>query len=166
LAKLRAIYIVSRHISRPLGASLAPTAEQEGSLSASQYGAIASFRYELRRFLAFSEAAANACGLPPQQHQALLAVAGHAESEPPSVGTIADQLLVAPHTAAELVSRMADAGLLTKTPSREDRRRMELHLTAKSELLLRHLTVAHLDELKTLEPALLRALGRLKAPQA
>jgi DNA-binding MarR family transcriptional regulator len=157
---------VSRHISRPPDETRTPAAEPEGSLSAGQYGAIAAFRYELRRFLAFSEAAAAASGLPPQQHQALLAIAGHAGAEPPSVGTIAEQLLVAPHTAAELVSRMADAGLLTKTPSREDRRRMELHLTAKSEMLLRHLTMAHLDELKTLEPALLRALGRLKAPQA
>jgi DNA-binding MarR family transcriptional regulator len=137
--------------------------EQEGGLSPGQYAAIAAFRFELRRFLAFSAAKATAAGLPPQQHQALLAIAGHACAEPPHVGTIAERLLVAPHTAAELVARMAEAGLVRKTPSHQDRRRMELTLTPKSETLLRHLTVAHLDELKTLEPALLRALGRLQA---
>jgi DNA-binding MarR family transcriptional regulator len=140
-------------------------AKPDGGLTAGQYAAIAAFRFELRRFLAFSEAAAVAAGLPPQQHQALLAVAGHTGTELPSVGTIAEQLLVAPHTAAELVSRMTEAGLILKTPSRQDRRRLELALTDKSALLLRHLTTAHLNELKTLEPALMRALGRLKAPR-
>jgi DNA-binding MarR family transcriptional regulator len=157
---------VSRHVSTPPPYPVTSPAQSEGGLSTGQYAAIAAFRYELRRFLAFSEAAATASGLPPQQHQALLAIAGHAGDEPPSVGTIAEQLLVAPHTAAELVTRMADAGLVTKTPSREDRRRMELVLTEKSEVLLRHLTMAHLNELKTLEPALLRALGRLRGAKA
>jgi DNA-binding MarR family transcriptional regulator len=133
---------------------------QEG-LSREQYAAIAAFRFQLRRFLVFSEAAALAAGLPPQQHQALLAVAGYMESEPPTVGTLAEQLLVAPHTAAELVSRMVEAGLLIKTRSTLDRRRMELVLTPKAEILLGELTTAHLEELRTLEPALIRVLGRL-----
>ncbi|GJD52117.1 hypothetical protein OPKNFCMD_4879 [Methylobacterium crusticola] len=133
----------------------------EDGLSREQYAAIAAFRYQLRRFLATSEAAAMQAGLPPQQHQALLAVAGHAGGEPPTVGVLADQLLVAPHTAAELVTRMVQADLMTKTPAVRDRRRMELALTRKAEALLRHLTAAHLDELGTLEPALVRALGRL-----
>ena len=77
------------------------------------------------------------------------------------MGLLAEQLMVAPHTAAELVSRMIDAALLLKTPSSQDRRRMELALTPKAKALLDRLTAAHLDELKTLEPALTRALGRL-----
>lgn len=136
---------------------------QEG-LSREQYAAIATFRFQLRRFLVFSEAAALAAGVPPQQHQALLSVAGHATSEPPTVGTIAEQLLVAPHTAAELVSRMVEAGLLTKTRGTQDRRRMELALTPKAEILLSQLTAAHLEELRTMEPALIRTLGRLSRP--
>lgn len=131
-------------------------------LTREQYASIAAFRYELRRFLAFSKAAATEAGLPPQQHQALLAIAGHSRKEPPSVGTVAEQLLVAPHTAAELVSRMTEAALLTKTISAQDRRRVELALTGKAAALLRRLTAAHLNELKTLEPALTRALGRLR----
>jgi DNA-binding MarR family transcriptional regulator len=136
------------------------TARRRG-LTKEEFAAIAAFRYELRRFLAFSEAEATQAGLPPQQHQALLAIAGHTGAEPPSIGTIAEQLLIAPHTAAELVSRMTEAALLTKTPSRQDRRRMELTLTPKASVLLGHLTAAHMEELRTLEPALTRALWRL-----
>lgn len=124
------------------------------------YRAIAAFRHELRRFLSFSEAAATAVGLPPQQHQALLAVAGHAGPGRPSVGSLAGHLVIAPQTAAELVSRMVEAGLLTKAASPADRRRTELALTGKAETLLEALTAAHLHELEQLEPALARAVGR------
>ncbi len=130
-------------------------------LSQQEYAAIAAFRFELRRFLAFSAAAAASEGLPAQQHQALLAIAGHDGAEPATVGALAEQLLVAPHTAAELVSRMVEAGLLTKTPSQSDRRRVGLTLTAQADEVLGRLTEAHLKELSTLEPALVRALGRL-----
>lgn len=134
---------------------------EPSELSKEQYAAIAAFRYELRRFLAFSETAAATVNLPSQQHQALLIIAGYAGQHRPTVGIVAEQLMVAPHTAAELVSRMAEAALLTKSPSVHDRRRVELALTPKAKNLLHRLTAAHLEELKTLEPALTRALGRL-----
>ncbi len=127
-------------------------------LSTAQYAALAAFRYRLRRFLAFSEAAALQAGLPPQQHQALLALAGHRDRSPPTVGLLAEQLLIAPHSAAELASRMEEAGLLEKRRGREDRRRTELALTPRAEALLGALTAAHLEELRTMKPALLRAL--------
>lgn len=136
--------------------------EIRSGLSRVQYAAMAAFRYELRRFLAFSAAAAAAEGLPPQQHQALLTIAGHDGTEPATVGALAEQLLVAPHTAAELVSRMVEGGLLTKTPSSSDRRRVGLTLTARAEEVLGRLTEAHLKELSTLEPALVRALGQIR----
>lgn len=99
------------------------------ALSREQYAALADFRFRLRRFLAFSEAAAARAGLPPQQHQALLTLAGHVGRAPATVGLLAEQLLIAPHSAAELVSRMVEAGLLTKTRAVEDRRRSALSLT-------------------------------------
>jgi DNA-binding MarR family transcriptional regulator len=133
--------------------------DPDQGLSLQQFAAIAAFRYELRRFLAFSEAAAAEVGLPTQQHQALLALMGHGGA--PSVGLLAEQLLIAPHTAAELVSRMVEAGLIVKTPSVHDRRRVELTLTPKAKAKLDRLTPAHVEELKTLEPALAKALGKL-----
>ena len=77
------------------------------------------------------------------------------------MGTIAEQLLIAPNTAAELVARMVDSALITKTPSCQDRRRTELTLTKKALVLLDRLTAVHLKELRTLEPALRRAVTRL-----
>ena len=127
-------------------------------LSREQYAALAEFRYRLRRFLAFSEAAAARSGIPPQQHQALLALAGHAGRAPPTIGLLAEQLLIAPHSAAELVARMVDAGLLTKARAVEDRRRSELALTPRADALLRTLTATHLEELRRLAPALADAL--------
>ena len=125
-----------------------------------QFAAIADFRHEWRRFLAFSEAAAAAAGLPAQQHQALLAIAGHRGPDAPTVGLLAERLLIAPHTAAELVSRMAATGLLTRTAADADRRRTELALTDAARTLLHRLTDAHLRELDHLGPILARALAR------
>jgi DNA-binding MarR family transcriptional regulator len=133
-------------------------APKTGTLSTEQYAALADFRFRLRRFLAFSEAAAARAGLPPQQHQALLTLAGHAGRAPATVGLLAEQLLIAPHSAAELVARMVEAGLLTKARAAEDRRRSELALTSRAEALLRTLTAAHLEELRGLGPALTEAL--------
>jgi DNA-binding MarR family transcriptional regulator len=142
--------------------ALSGAALADPGLTSAQFVAIAAFRYELRRFLAFSEAAAGDVGLPAQQHQALLAIMGQAEKpSPPSIGGLAELLLIAPHTAAELVARMVEAGLVIKTPCPNDRRRAELTLTPKAKALLDRLTAAHLEELKTLEPALARALGKL-----
>lgn len=133
----------------------------EARLTTVQFTAIATFRYELRRFLAFSEQAAAEVGLPAQQHQALLAIMGQTEKGPPSIGQLAELLLIAPHTAAELVARMVEAGLVIKAHCAMDRRRAELTLTPRARTLLDRLTPAHLEELKTLEPALARALGKL-----
>jgi DNA-binding MarR family transcriptional regulator len=138
----------------------------EDGLTRAQYVALAAFRYELRRFLAFSETAAHGAGLPAQQHQALLVIAGFDGADQPTVGALAERLLIAPHTATELVARMIEAGLIDKIPSREDRRKMRLALTTKAESLLASLSAAHLEELKSLEPALTAALARLGRDQA
>jgi len=150
--------VMALDLSRP---GLPDPGLPDPGLTPAQFGAIAAFRYELRRFLAFSEDAAAEVGLPAQQHQALLAIMGHAEKGPPSIGGLAELLLIAPHTAAELAARMVEAGLVIKTPCPNDRRRAELTLTPKAKALLDQLTAAHLQELKTLEPALARALGKL-----
>ena len=132
----------------------------DATLNREQYVAIAAFRHQLRRFLSFSEAAAASAGLPTQQHQALLAIAGHNGMEPPTVGGLAEQLIIAPQTAAELVSRMVASNLVTKTASRSDRRRFELALTPKASALLTELTNAHLRELETLQAALTPAVDQ------
>lgn len=142
-----------------------PIRGQDG-LTRAQYVDLAAFRYELRKFLAFSESAAQGAGLPPQQHQALLVIAGFDGADAPTVGVLSERLMIAPHTATELATRMVEAGLVTKLPSRTDRRKVRLALTAKAERLLAELSAAHLEELKSLEPALTAALARLGRDQA
>jgi DNA-binding MarR family transcriptional regulator len=144
----------------------APNSGAQSTLSKEDYQALAVFRHELRRFLAFSESAAIRAGLPSQQHQALLAIAGHAGAGAPTIGALAGYLLIAPHTAAELVARMVEADLVIKTASTTDRRQMELALAPKAWALLQQLTAAHVEELRTLEPALAGALGRLSRGRA
>lgn len=132
---------------------------EDVALTPRHYAAIATFRHQLRRFLAFSEKAAAEAGLPAQQHQALLVIAGHRGPGAPTVGTIAQQLIVAPHTAAELVARMVMAGLLTKTQSVKDSRKQELALTERAAEILHGLTKAHLRELDELREALAQTAG-------
>lgn len=139
--------------------------DQEG-LTRAQYVALAAFRYELRRFLAFSENAAQGAGLPAQQHQALLVIAGFDGDGAPTVGVLSERLMIAPHSATELAARMVEAGLIDKTPSPTDRRKVRLTLTAKAEGLLADLSTAHLVELRSLEPALSAALARIGLDKA
>jgi DNA-binding MarR family transcriptional regulator len=119
----------------------------------------------LRRFLAFSETAARAAGLTPQQHQALLAIKG-AGSETVSVGDLADQLLLQPNSAAELVDRMVKCGLLMRAEAGDDRRRVVLSLTPSAEAALHALSAAHLRELRYSAPVLDGLLRSLKPDRA
>jgi DNA-binding MarR family transcriptional regulator len=129
-----------------------------GRSHAVDYGALAEFRYQLRKFLAFSEAAAHKAGLTPQQHQALLAIKGFSRTEPVSVGDLAGFLLVRHHTAVELMDRMTRLGLLSRTVDDDDARRVLVKLTAKGEQKLRTLSKIHFEELKSASPGLTRIL--------
>ena len=114
----------------------------EDELTQDDYRQLAAFRHAIRRFTGFSAAAAREAGLTPNQHQALLAVKGSGEGEM-SVGALSAQLLVAPHTAAELVGRLEAAGLVDKIEDAGDRRRVVLRLTTRAEDILRTLTLVH-----------------------
>ena len=127
-----------------------------------EYEALAAFRYALRRFVAFSEAAAKAAGLTPRQHQALLAIKGTpAASHGLAIGQIADHLTIRHNSAVELVDRLTEAGLVLRQPDATDGRRMLVTLTARSESLLQSLSVAHLRELRANRSGLLALLRRM-----
>lgn len=132
--------------------------------SPADYELLADFRYALRRFAAFSESAADGLALTPQQHQALLAIKG-ARNAPGRrglyVGEIAERLLIRPHTAAELVGRLARLDLVSREHDPEDRRRVEVVLTARAQRMLEDLSAAHLEELRAMRPLLTRLLTRI-----
>lgn len=133
------------------------------SLSRSDYETLAAFRHALRRFAAFSSAAAQSAGLTTHQHQALLAIKGHPGPGAPTVGALAEQLLVAPHTAAELVGRLEAAGLVVKRADPADRRRVALALTDEAEAALARLTLVHRREILEMTPRLRSLLEQLAA---
>jgi DNA-binding MarR family transcriptional regulator len=125
------------------------------------YRTLAAFRHTLRQFLAFSEDAARAAGLPPQQHQALLAIKGHGGDGAMSVGDLAEHLLVRHNSAVELVNRLVSARLVARVADKADRRRVTLALTAKAEKILAELSAAHLAELRRSGPLLVELVGRI-----
>jgi DNA-binding MarR family transcriptional regulator len=122
------------------------------------YEQLAALRHALRRFLAFSQAAAQGEGLRPQQHQALLAIKGFPGRNHASVGELAERLQLRHHSAVGLVNRLADRGLIARFPSRVDRRRVDVRLTSKGEAVIARLSAAHLEELRRLGPELGRAI--------
>ena len=139
------------------------------ALTQADYESLAAFRFALRRFTHFSVEAAQAAGLTPNQHQALLAIKGHvpsADGAPIIVGDLAGRLMIAPHSAAELVARLCDAGMVEKVNSEADRRRVGLVLTTKAETALRRLTQVHLREVRVLAPRLMAILRELDQPAA
>ena len=130
-------------------------AEQQGErLEARDFRLLADFRYALRRFLSFSEAAARRTGLTPQQHQALLAIKGFPGGVEPTVGEVAERLGVRHHSAVELAQRLEEAGLLARVHDEKDRRRVLLRLTPDAEERLALLSQSHLRELRRLRPVL------------
>jgi len=134
-------------------------------LTQDDYEALGAFRDALRRFLRFSEAAAETLGLTPQQHQAMLVIRAHRDAEPISVGGLAERLLIKNHSAVGLVARLQERGLVTRETSPEDRRRVLLKLTPKAEQQLETISRNNLRELKSSAAAfndLLATLQRIE----
>lgn len=134
--------------------------KQVHHLTDEDYRALAEIRRALRRFLHFSEDAAKAAGLKPQQHQALLAIRA-AKDSILSVGDLAEFLLIQPHSASELADRLMALGLVIREPDVKDKRMMKLRLTPAAEDALLSLSVTHRDELRTLRPLLSELLAKL-----
>src|SRR5919206_1623843 len=97
--------------------------------TAAEYRALAELRYQIRRFLRFSEREARRAGLEPRQHQALLALKGLPPDRLPTIGELAERLQVEHHSAVELVGRLVERGLVERTRAAADRRLVLLALT-------------------------------------
>lgn len=122
------------------------------------YRNLAAFRYEIRKFLAFSEEAARVAGIEPQQHQLLLALRGLPDGARPTIGTIAERLCVKHHTAVGLVDKLERRGWLKRERSSLDRREVLLSLTLEAEALLGRLSVLHERQLAEVGPRMVSAL--------
>ena len=133
------------------------------SVSQADYELLATFRQTLREFIRFSEQAAAAARVPPQQHQAMLLIKGSPERRPLTVGRLAEQLQIRHQSAVGLINRMVGGGLVRKSTDPTDHRGVLIELTARGEKLLRRLSAAHKAEIARIGPALRRALDELNS---
>jgi DNA-binding MarR family transcriptional regulator len=130
-------------------------------LSKSQYELLAAFRYSLRQFLHFSEEAARATGITPQQHQALLAVKGFPGRDCVTVGELAERLQLRHHSAVGLVDRLVAERLMARAPSAQDRRQVYVQLTTRGQNVVERLSSAHSEHLKRIGAELILRLKQL-----
>jgi DNA-binding MarR family transcriptional regulator len=118
------------------------------------YARLLALRTGLRHFQRWSENQARAAGLTPAQHQLLLAIRGHSDPRGPTIGEVADYLLLLHHSAVGLVDRADAAGLVERTRDEDDHRVVRLQLTKEGAERLEVLSALHLEELKRLAPHL------------
>jgi DNA-binding MarR family transcriptional regulator len=130
---------------------------EKTDLTDEDYQRLLEFRTGIRRFLHWSEQQANEVGLTGTQHQLLLVIRGHPDPQGPTVGDIANYLLLRHHSAVGLVDRAEDAGLVTRVADRADQRVVRCKLTALGARRVRQLSRLHLEELSRVAPRL-RAL--------
>ena len=131
---------------------------RERDLDLLDYRQIEEFRFQIRRFLTFSETAAQAAGIEPQQHQALLVLRAAGTENLPTIGHIAGRLLLKHHSAVGLVDRLQALGLITRRANPNDARQVLVRLTSKGDRILHHLSIAHRTELDDTAPRLIEIL--------
>ena len=129
-------------------------------VSDDDYRRLLEFRTSLRRFLRWSEERAHAAGLTPAQHQLLLAIRGSEDPIGPTIGNVANSLLLRHHSVVELADRAAESGLVRRRADPSDHRAVRLTLTGKGRRKLASLSQAHLEELERLSSGLRPILSR------
>lgn len=111
-------------------------------------GELARFRYEIRRFLRFSENAARKAGVTPQQHQLILGVAGFTGNGWANISELAEFLQERHNAVVELVNRAAHAGIVRREAVASDRRVVRVELTPRGRSILTKLSALHRKELE------------------
>lgn len=130
-------------------------------LTLSDYQALAEFRFQIRRFLHFSEQAVHASGLERGQYQLMLAIKGMPEDVRPRIRELANRMQIQHHSAVELVNRLESGGYVRRERAQDDRREVLLALTPKGERVLGELALHHHEELRSAAPGLVAALRRI-----
>jgi DNA-binding MarR family transcriptional regulator len=125
------------------------------------YKAMAELRYQIRRFLRFSENAARQVGIEPQQHQLLLAVRGLPDALKPTIGVLAERMQLQHHSTVELIDRLVERNFLFRLRSTDDKRQVLVKLTRDGEEFLKRLSLHHLQELQSAGPTFLKVLQSL-----
>jgi DNA-binding MarR family transcriptional regulator len=133
----------------------------QAEIPLTSYEVLAELRYQIRRFLHFSEQMASEAGIKPQQHQLLLIVKGMPPDKKATISEVAERLQIQHHSAVELVNRLVERGFVERQRDTEDQRRVIVRLTDRGEEKLQRLSVIVLAEMRQTGPALVQSLGRL-----
>ena len=136
-------------------------AERRFNLHTADYARLAAFRQGLREFLRFSEEAAQRAGLLSQHYQAMLILRACPEGLTVSINDLARQLLIKHNSAVGLVDRLVKEGLVRRTVSATDRRKVELQLSARGRQVLAKLAATHRSELERIGPELKRLIAEV-----
>ena len=120
---------------------------------------LAWFRYNLRRFLRFSERATREHGLTPQQYVLLLGVAGYTGRGWATISELAEFLQERHNAVVGLVQRACSRGLVNKDQGGRDRRFVRVRLTRRGSTALNGLVALHLHELQRIQLDLGKALN-------
>jgi DNA-binding MarR family transcriptional regulator len=116
-------------------------------LKKKDFEALSEFRYQMRRFLRFSEEIVRKEGITPLQYLLMLHIKGYPGREWATVGELAERLQSHHHGTVALVSRCEKLGMVKRKVSTEDRRQVEIRLTPKGERHLERLARLHRGEL-------------------
>ena len=130
-------------------------------LTLSDYQALAEFRYQIRRFLHFSEEVVKQAGLERGQYQLMLAIKGLPADVRPRIGELAHRMQIRHHSAVELVNRLEAGGYVHRSRAEDDRREVLVALTPKGDKVLSELALHHHEELRSSGPELVTALRRV-----
>jgi DNA-binding MarR family transcriptional regulator len=122
---------------------------------------LAEFRFQLRKFIRFSEIAAEAVGISVQQYQMLQVIAAMPEGNGASISYLAERMILRHNSAVELVDRAVRAGMVRRETDDEDLRRSLVRLTPEGENVLAQLVPSHLQELEARGREIITAMEAL-----
>ncbi len=109
------------------------------------YAQLAALREGIRRYLAWAEERAREHGMTPAQVQLALAVRSYDEPAGPTMGELAETLLLRHHSVVGLVDRAESAGLVARARDAEQQTRVRVSLTAAGAERLETLSALHLE---------------------
>lgn len=120
---------------------------KERPLAKKDFETLSKFRYQLRRFLRWSEELTQARGVTNLQYLLMLHIRGFSGREWATITELAERLQAKHHGVVALVTRCENLGLVERRPGRSDGREVEVHLTRKGGRLVEVLARLHRDEL-------------------
>lgn len=126
---------------------------------------LAEFRYQLRRFLSFSETEAERFGVATQQYQLMQVIGALPPGESASISFLAERMILRHNSTVELVDRAERAGLVERASDERDLRRSLVVLTPHGGNVLARMVASHLEELEgSLGESVMLALREVRAP--